>query len=106
MLADHNKDRAEDKASRCEEKIRRLQEELQSLNRGVSSLAASGERAAEMDDDVQDKIREIKKKLDFSILSAKFKNVFFSRISEAEVRAETEERVVMRLQRERDYLQV
>ena len=67
MLADHNKDRAEDKASRCEEKIRRLQEELQSLNRGVSSLAASGERAAEMDDDVQDKIREIKKKLDFFI---------------------------------------
>ena len=63
VLADHNKDRAEDKASRCEEKIRRLQEELQSLNKGVSSLAASGERAAEMDDDVQDKIREIKKTL-------------------------------------------
>ena len=62
MLADHNKDRAEEAASRCEEKIRRLQEELQSLNKGVSSLSASGERAAELDDDVQDKIREIKKK--------------------------------------------
>ena len=62
VLADHNKERGEDKASRCEEKIRRLQEELQSLNKGVSSLSASGERAAELDDDVQDKIREIKKK--------------------------------------------
>ena len=67
MLADHNKDRGEDKASRCEDKIRRLQEELQSLNKGVTSLAASGERAAEMDDDVQDKIREIKKKFVFKI---------------------------------------
>ena len=64
VLADHNKDRAEEAAARCEEKIRRLQEELQALTRGVSSLAASGERAAELDDDAQDKIREIKKKFD------------------------------------------
>jgi len=87
VLAEHNKDRTEEKAAVCEEKIRRLQEELHHLNKGVSSLASSG--TTEIDDNVQDTIREMKKK-----------------ISEAEVQAETSERAAVRLQQEVDTLQV
>ena len=61
-LAEHNRDRAEDKASRAEDKIKGLQEELGLVNKTINTLTVNGDRAADMEDDIQEQIREMKKK--------------------------------------------
>ena len=61
-LAEHNRDRAEEKASRAEDKIKGLQEELGLVNKTINSLSANGDRAADKEDDIQDQIREMKKR--------------------------------------------
>ena len=62
-LAEHNRDRMEEKASRAEDKIAGLREELSMVNNTINTLAATGERAAEAEDDAQDKIRDMRKRL-------------------------------------------
>ena len=61
-LAEHNRDRVEDKASRAEDKIKGLQEELGLVNKTINTLTVNGDRAADMEDDIQEQIREMKKK--------------------------------------------
>ena len=61
-LAEHNRDRAEDKASRAEDKIKGLQEELGLVNKTINTLTVNGDKAADMEDDIQEQIREMKKK--------------------------------------------
>ena len=62
-LAEHNRDRMEEKAGRAEDKIAGLKEELSMVNKSIKTLSISGEKAAEAEDDVQEKIREMKQRL-------------------------------------------
>ena len=75
---EHTRDRAEEKASRAEEKVwlfvkfisfknifskvKALTEELGLVNKTIKSMSITGERSAEMEDSIQDKIREMKQR--------------------------------------------
>ena len=72
-LAEHNRDKMEEKASRAEDKIAGLREELSMVNNTIKTLAATGERAAEAEDDAQDKIRDMRKRLLMMLLMLPFK---------------------------------
>jgi len=88
VLSEHNKDRAEDRASRCDDKIKGLEEELNYIGKSMQSLSVNGDKSAEKEDNNEDQIRELKQ-----------------RFSAAEVSAETADRAVQRLQKELDVLQ-
>ena len=75
---EHTRDRAEEKASRAEEKVwlfvkffnikdtffkvKAITEELGLVNKTIKSMSITGERSAEMEDSIQDKIREMKQR--------------------------------------------
>ena len=61
-LAEHNRDRAEDKALRAEDKIKGLKEELGLVNKTINTLTVNGDKAADKEDDIQEQIREMKKR--------------------------------------------
>merc|ERR1711892_508542 len=88
VLSEHNKDRAEDRASRCDDKIKGLEEELNYIGKSMQSLSVNGDKSAEKEDNNEDQIRELKQ-----------------RFSATEVSAETADRAVQRLQKELDVLQ-
>merc|ERR1739838_1102746 len=88
VLAEHHKDRAEDRAGRSDDKIKGLEEELNYIGKSMKTLSVSGDKSADKEDDNEDQIRELKQ-----------------RFSSAEVRAETAERAVQRLQKELDAMQ-
>merc|ERR1712002_267910 len=88
VLSEHNKDRAEERASRCDDKIKGLEEELHFIGKSMQTLSVNGNKSAENEDDHEDKVRELKQ-----------------RFTESEVRAETADRAVQRLQKELDVLQ-
>ena len=54
--------RAEEKAGRAEDKIKGLNEELNLVNKTINTLSINGDAAADKEDDVQDQIRELKKR--------------------------------------------
>merc|ERR1712098_242192 len=87
-ITEHARDRAEEKAGRAEDKIKGLNEELHLVNKTIKTLSVNGDAAAEKEDNIQDQIREMKK-----------------RTSEAEIQAETSERAAQRLQAQLDRLQ-
>merc|ERR1711892_1164959 len=88
VLAEHHKDRAEDRAGRSDDKIRGLEEELNYIGKSMKTLSVSGDNSADKEDDNEDQVRELKQ-----------------RFSSAEVRAETADRAVQRLQKELDVMQ-
>jgi len=88
VLSEHQKDRAEDRASRCDDKIKGLEEELNYIGKSMKTLSVNGDKSAEKEDDHEDQVRELKE-----------------RFTSAEVRAETADRAVQRLQKEMDILQ-
>merc|ERR1712168_1792115 len=88
MLAELQKDRAETKADRNDNKIKGLESEVGSVQSNMKSLAVSGDIQAEKEDENQDQVSSLKQKF-----------------IEAEVRAETAEREVQKLQKEIDLME-
>ena len=84
--------------------VKALSEELGMVNKTVKSMSLSGERSADMEDNIQDKIRELKQRSSKDYLTLTYLN-YFSRLSASEVRAENAERAATRLQGEADSLQ-
>lgn len=88
MLSEHQKDRAEDRASRNDSKIKGLQTELNELQRTVGSLTGNEEKSGQREDDTESQIKVLKE-----------------RFMDAESRAETAERAVQKLQKEVDSME-
>ena len=51
VLSEHQKDRAEDRASRCDDKIKGLEEELNYIGKSMKTLSVNGDKSAEKEDD-------------------------------------------------------
>jgi len=88
MLAELQKDRAESKADRSDNKIKSLESELGSVHNNMKSLSVSGDIQAGKEDENEDQVANLK-----------------SKFCEAEVRAETAEREVQKLQKEVDLME-
>ena len=73
------------------------------VSKTIKSMSINGERSAEMEDNIQDKIRELKQRLAYPFQYAYL--FFVVRLSASEVRAENAERAATRLQGEADTLQ-
>ena len=90
-LLEHNRERAEDKASRTENKERKafqkrncenvehlfqifkvkaLTEELEMVKKTINTMSITRVRSAEVEDNIQDKIREVKQRYVRSIVPA------------------------------------
>lgn len=88
MLAELQRDKAESKADRNDNKIKCLESELGSVQSNVKSLSVSGDISAGKEDENEDQVANLKRQF-----------------CDAEVRAETAEREVQKLQKEVDLME-
>merc|ERR1712128_80810 len=85
IMTEHQKDRAEERATRNDNKIVGLQTELSGITKTVASLSGDGDKAWATEEDLENKVKYLK-----------------DRIMDAESRAEMAERAVQKLQKEVD----
>ena len=62
MLAEHHKDRAEERAGRSDDKTKGLEEELNYIGKSMKTLSVNGDKTADKEDDNEDQIREMKQR--------------------------------------------
>merc|ERR1712226_652522 len=88
VLAEHHRDRAEERAARSDGKIAGLESELGGVNKTMKSLSSSGDENGKREEDLEEEIKVVKE-----------------RFRDAEVKAEMAERTVQKLQTEIDRME-
>merc|ERR1711962_213193 len=88
VLAEHHRDRAEERAARSDAKIAGLESELGGVNKTMKSLSSAGDENGKREEDLEEEIKVVKE-----------------RFRDAEVKAEMAERTVQKLQTEIDRME-